>query len=293
MTGVQTCALPIYTQSDLDAFASRTRGQYFGGPYIRLYSTYLVYDWTQSGSGGYVLTWSNPNLGPACFATLLARVLEEATGGLEFQAIMALARFGGLRCPSEIVPMQWSQVAWDRQEVLVLSPKTARHEHQDRRVVPLFPELHDALAPLWAEAIEGEPFLFPTHQITGAALTSRLESACRAAGVPLWPKPFQNMRATRETELIDAFPVPTVAAWLGHSPEIALKHYIQIVKEHHARAVLRPPQAPDRETQNPKFRSVPQRPGPGPHGTKIAPIRAVRSRSVPPKLHDKDSRRLL
>ena len=131
--------------------------------------------------------------------------------------------------PNTTEKLNWSP--WDRQELVVPSPKTGYRE------LPLFPELHDILLPLWEAASEGEPLLFPGHQLTNAALRSRLESACRAAGVPLWPKPFQNMRATRETELFNEYPVPTVVRWLGNSPMIALRHYAQTVKEHHARAV--------------------------------------------------------
>lgn len=75
------------------------------------------------------------------------------------------------------------------------------------------------------------------RQVTGTALTNELRRACWSAGHAIWPKPWQNMRATRETELLQKFPLHVVAGWLGHSPNVALKHYAQIVKEHHAQAV--------------------------------------------------------
>ena len=61
------------------------------------------------------------------------------------------------------------------------------------------------------------------------------------AGVASWPKPFQNLRASRETELARAFPLHVVTEWLGNTPQIALKHYLQVTDEDFARACVRSP----------------------------------------------------
>jgi len=39
------------------------------------------------------------------------------------------------------------------------------------------------------------------------------------------------MRATRETELLQSFPIHEVANWLGHCPTVAMKQYTQVSKE--------------------------------------------------------------
>jgi len=49
---------------------------------------------------------------------------------------------------------------------------------------------------------------------------------------------FQNLRSTRETELAETFPIHVVTAWLGNSPEIARKHYLQVTNEHFVRAAV-------------------------------------------------------
>ena len=171
-------------------------------------------------------------------------ILAEVTN-LEFRAILALARFGGLRCPSEILPLEWSAVNWDRSVLGVDGVKTDTY-----RIVPLFPEIVDALNPLWEQAKEGATQIFPRHQITGTGLTKALTLACKRAGVAPWRRPWQNMRATRETELIKEHPLPDVTAWLGHSPTVALKHYAQVSEEEIARAVARKPgTSPGKETQ--------------------------------------------
>ena len=40
------------------------------------------------------------------------------------------------------------------------------------------------------------------------------------------------MRSSRETELVERFPVHVVTAWLGNTPEIARRHYLQVTDEH-------------------------------------------------------------
>ena len=57
------------------------------------------------------------------------------------------------------------------------------------------------------------------------------------AGLKTWPKLFQNLRASRETELVEKFPIHVVTDWLGNSPDIAHKHYLQTHEEHFKRAV--------------------------------------------------------
>ena len=52
------------------------------------------------------------------------------------------------------------------------------------------------------------------------------------AGVSPWPRLFQNLRASRETELADRFPSHVVAGWIGHSMRVAEEHYLQITPEH-------------------------------------------------------------
>ena len=45
-----------------------------------------------------------------------------------------LARYGGLRCPSEVVALTWADVDWERGRFLVKAPKTAHHADGRSRV---------------------------------------------------------------------------------------------------------------------------------------------------------------
>ncbi len=55
-------------------------------------------------------------------------------------------------------------------------------------------------------------------------LRTRLQKIIRRAGLEPWPKLWQNLRATRETELAEIFPVHVVSAWIGNSVTVAAKH---------------------------------------------------------------------
>jgi integrase len=128
--------------------------------------------------------------------------------------------------------LHWSAVNWTESRLTVASPKTEQHEDHESRIIPIFTEIRPYLDELWDQAPAGAELMFPNHQVSGAALRKKLEKLCRSLGIPLWRKPFNNMRATRDTELRDSYPAHVCVAWLGHSEEIARKHYLQIAKEH-------------------------------------------------------------
>jgi len=48
---------------------------------------------------------------------------------------------------------------------------------------------------------------------------------------------FQNLHANHETELVNEFPIHVVTEWLGNTPAVATKHYLQVTDNHFAQAV--------------------------------------------------------
>ena len=58
------------------------------------------------------------------------------------------------------------------------------------------------------------------------------------------------MRASRETELAGEYPLHVVTAWLGNTPRIALKHYLQVTDEDFRRASQGGAQSGARLAQN-------------------------------------------
>ena len=154
-----------------------------------------------------------------------------------WKAIVCLVRYGGLRCPSEVLSLQWGHVNWERSRLTVPSPKTAHHEGKSSRVIPLFPELQLALAEALEQAQPGEQFIVQRYRSSAVNLRTHLERIIIKAGVAPWPKLFVNLRSSRETELIKDFPIHTVTAWLGNSPRIAMKHYLQVTEDDYSKAI--------------------------------------------------------
>lgn len=154
----------------------------------------------------------------------------------EWRLIVALARYGGLRCPSELLALKWGDVDWDRGRFLVRSPKTAHHADGGRRWVPLFPEIQPHLEAAFDEAPEGQIYVITRTRSHDTNLRTAFERIVYKAGLLPWPKPFQNMRSTRETELMKDFPLHVVTAWIGNSALVAAKHYLQVTDADFAKA---------------------------------------------------------
>lgn len=150
----------------------------------------------------------------------------------EWRLIFALARFGGMRCPSEVLLLRWGDVNWDANRITVRSPKTEHHEGKDSRVMPLFPELRPYLESLWDVAPEGSEFVITRYRETEVNLRTRLRAIARAAGLKPWPKSFVALRSTRRTELQEQFADYVLNDWFGHSSRVAERHYLQVTDAH-------------------------------------------------------------
>jgi integrase len=177
-----------------------------------------------------------------------ATAILAACPDLEWRLLFALARFGGLRVPSEPLTMNWLDVDFERGRFKVYSPKTARYPGHALRVVPIFPELAPLLLEAFTAAEPGPPFVLirPHWRERGASVNLRkgLAAIIERAGLSAWPKPWVNLRATRAIELRqEGFPDHVVNAWLGHSADVAAEHYLRVTETDFARAIsVEPPQ---------------------------------------------------
>ena len=59
----------------------------------------------------------------------------------------------------------------------------------------------------------------------------------KRAGLSPWPRLFHNLRASREAELVETYPVQVVTSWLGNTPSVAMRHYLMTTDEHFEAAV--------------------------------------------------------
>ena len=166
---------------------------------------------------------------------MIGRVLDECPDA-EYRLIVALSRFGGLRCPSETLALKWTDIDWDRSRIRVSSPKTEHHEGGAERWIPLFPELREYLEDAFALAEEGAVYVIAKYRDPTKNFRTRFLRIIRRAGLEPWPKPFHNLRASRETELAAEHPMHVVCAWIGNSALIAQKHYLKVRDEDFDRA---------------------------------------------------------
>ena len=159
-----------------------------------------------------------------------------AAPNAEWRLIIALARYGGVRTPSETLAIKWSDVDWDGGKLTVPSPKTEGHG-KPYRIIPVFPELRPYLEEAFDQAADGATYVITGYRDSNANLRTQFLRILRLAGVESWPRLFHNLRASRQTELENDFPSHVVANWLGNSPTIAQRHYLTTTEDHFRRAV--------------------------------------------------------
>ncbi len=159
----------------------------------------------------------------------IANVIDAAPDH-EWRLIIALSRFGGLRCPSEHLALKWTDVDWARDRFAVQSPKTGE------RSVPIFPELRPFLAECFERAEAGAVHVISRYRDSDTNLRTTFTKIIRRAGVKVWPKLFHNLRASRETELAAEYPIHVVCEWIGNSAAVAAKHYLTVREEDFERA---------------------------------------------------------
>ncbi len=167
----------------------------------------------------------------------MAQAVLDACPDAEWRLLFALSRFGGLRCPSEHLLLTWKDVDWANNRMVVHSPKTEHHAGGDVRIIPIFPELLTHLREVFERAAPGTAFVITRYRSANSNLRTQLNRIIKRAGLVPWPKLFQNLRATRETELADIYPEHVVCKWIGNSRVVARKHYFQVTEEHFAKAV--------------------------------------------------------
>ena len=164
----------------------------------------------------------------------------------EWRLLIGLARYGGLRVPSEALSLKWEHINWERGEMLVPSPKTEHHEGHESRLVPLFAELRPLLLEASEQAEDGAVWVINRLRSRvkeggtdwqAVNLRTQFQKIIKRAGLKPWVRLWVNLRSTRDTELSDEFPSHVVNKWLGHSERVANEHYRQTTRDHFERAI--------------------------------------------------------
>lgn len=163
-------------------------------------------------------------------------ILDQAPD-LEWRLVISLARWGGLRIPSEIAELRWDHVNWETNRITIPQPKLEHIPGKGQRVIPLFSELQSILIEASENAPEGAIYMLPRLRGDSKNLRTTFNKLVTRAGLTPWTRPFANLRSTRATELAETYPLKTVAEWMGHDTQVSLNHYQQVRVEHWEKAI--------------------------------------------------------
>jgi len=147
----------------------------------------------------------------------------------DWRVIIALARVGGLRCPSEVLRLRWSDVNWEKNRFYVHSSKTEHHDGKESRIVPIFPELKTELETLFfMPESEGREYVVNRYRDPGQNLRTTFDKIVVQASLQTIPRPFDNMRMTRSNEIYNRYGAFKESQWIGHSAKVRQDHYLMI-----------------------------------------------------------------
>lgn len=154
----------------------------------------------------------------------MADAVIEACPDCQWRVIVALSRYGGVRCPSETIALTWPDVEWDRNRIRVPSPKTEHIEGRESRYIPLFPELRKPLMEAFEAASPGAEHVITRYRdgdktcghilsglYTGPAWNRgrSFSTTCDPAGRPSLLRHFRLTSFVRGWEIPRRSPRPT------------------------------------------------------------------------------------
>ncbi|MGL6225191.1 MAG: tyrosine-type recombinase/integrase [Thermoguttaceae bacterium] len=181
---------------------------------------------------------------------LIDRIIDAGCPSAEWRVFVALMRYGGMRCPSEVLLLRWSDVDFTGEKgfwgglkkpaIKFRSIKTEHHQGGAYRVIPMFKELRPYLEDLY-ESIpddEGRKYVIwsmlpkSSRSDEGKRAKKNFSKAFRLIleklNIEAWPKLFANLRRSCRNDLErSGLPIRVINEWLGHSEKVANAHYVQ------------------------------------------------------------------
>lgn len=164
------------------------------------------------------------------------KIIEQCPNA-EWRLLITLARYGGLRVPSEAFALRWGDVDWAEGRIRVTSQKTEHYTGKGSRIIPLWPELLPHLQEVFTQAAPGTEYVISSYRNPAQNLRTRLTRIIRRCGLEPWPRLWQNMRSSRKTELAKEWPIHVVCAWIGNTPAVAVGHYLKVSDSDYKRAI--------------------------------------------------------
>ena len=190
----------------------------------QLFNTAVDNGWIVSNPFSKVKPPKSGNVGKCYISPDEFTLALDAVSDPQAKLLMSLARWGGLRIPSEAEHLRWSMVDWDRGRLTIYAPKT-----KSERVCPLFPELAAALDVAWRQ--HTSPWVIPKLKQRGHGHWARYSiiTDLEAAGIAPWPHLFLALRRSRATEVADRWGLKAETEWIGHGAAVSLRHYQMVL----------------------------------------------------------------
>ena len=150
-------------------------------------------------------------------------VIQAATDE-RFAAMIAFAGLCGLRARSELAAVCWEHVNWEARVLLRF-----QDVRQSKEIV-----LCSVISHAYSNGIfrlQGCPInglIFPGLSNANATLQEGLRGRLEKLALMFGLSPGMNLRSSAESFLVrEGFDIYQVTRWLGNSPEVARKHYLQ------------------------------------------------------------------
>ncbi|MFM7107501.1 MAG: site-specific integrase, partial [Planctomycetaceae bacterium] len=142
----------------------------------------------------------------------------------------ALPRYGGVRFPSEVENLKWSDVDWENSQFTVHEKKVEHHPGRGRRLVPIFTDLRPHLERAFRERAPGAVYVVPRTRLGN--LGTQAKRIVEKAGVKPWPKLFVNMRGSCSDDLERrGVAEKAINAWIGNTARMRHRHYHSVRPE--------------------------------------------------------------
>jgi integrase len=171
----------------------------------------------------------------------------------DWRLIFALPRYGGVRFPSEVEGLKWSDVDWENSRFTVHEKKVEHHPGRGRREVPIFTELRPYLERAYRERAPGAVYVVPRTR-GGQNLSTQAKRLVKKAGVEVWDKLFVNLRGSCSDDLERrGVAEKAINAWIGNSARMRRRHYHAVRPEDWAAVTGKAAQIPARAAS---FRSI-------------------------------------
>jgi hypothetical protein len=138
----------------------------------------------------------------------------------QWRLIMALCRYGGLRCPSEVLALKWAHVDFEGNRLTIPHCKTRK------RVMPILPELRPDLE----DCFDPEQVrVIHKYRQSNVNLRKGFREILENAEIQPWERLFHNLRGSLQTDLINqGHPAHGVSRWVGSSRQIMEQHYLRV-----------------------------------------------------------------